>query len=297
MPPTSHAAAIDQALQGAALPLAIADRELVALGSELRRTASEGMLDPQVQTNLRAGLLAAHPAAARHQANVHPLHYTTFDTPVGTLLVAYRGVTVVTTDLAVDCGLFERECRARLGESPAYVPEPPAALVRAITAVTEGRRRYPGKLDLSAVPGFQQRVLIETLKIRPGEIRSYGWLARQVGQPGAARAVGTAMAHNPIPILIPCHRVVRSDYHIGEYGCGGPSKKREILTHEGIDVDALERLARAGVRFIGSDTTRIFCVPGCGAGRRLTPLHTQHFTSETQARAAGYRPCKVCKPV
>ena len=297
MTQTNHAAAIDQALQGALLPLDPAGRELLALGAELRRTAPEGMLDPQVRANLRAELLAAHPAAARPQASTQPLHYTSFETPVGALLVAFRGVTVVTTDLAVDRGLFERECRARLGESPVYVAEPPSALVRAITAVTEGHRRYTGKVDLAAAPDFQRRVLIETLKIRPGEVRSYGWLARQVGQPGAARAVGTAMAHNPIPVLIPCHRVVRSDYHIGEYGCGGPSKKREILAHEGVDVDALERLARAGVRFIGSDTTRIFCVPGCGAGRRLTPQHTQHFTSETQARTAGYRPCKVCKPV
>jgi len=108
--------------------------------------------------------------------------------------------------------------------------------------------------------------------------------------------VGSALAHNPIPLLIPCHRVVRSDGLIGEYGLGGPANKRTILAAEGTSPTELEALARAGVRYIGSDTTRIYCFPTCRNARRITSKHRHPFRSETQAASAGFRPCQVCRP-
>lgn len=288
---------LEQALAGERLALDAEDAALVDLAHELRQHAPEAPMDPLARDTLRSQLLAAHPNA-RPQADdaSGPLTYSVFPTPVGDLLVAYVGTTVRMTDLGVSAELFERECTARLGERPLLVADPPAALERAVRGVVEKRERFSGNVDLSHVPEFQRKVLMATLGIRPGEIRSYGWLAQAVGSPGAARAVGTAMAHNPIPVLIPCHRVVRSDYHIGEYGCGGPTKKREILTYEGVDVDRLERLARQGMRFLGSDTTKIFCLPGCYTARHLTRQHEKVFKSQADAEAAGYRPCKVCRP-
>jgi hypothetical protein len=109
------------------------------------------------------------------------------------------------------------------------------------------------------------------------------------------RAVGSALGRNPIPILIPCHRIVRADGHISRY-IFGRAAKRALLAREGADPDALERLARAGVRYVGSDATRIYCFPTCRAARRITGPHRVPFRSERHAVRDGYRPCRVCRP-
>ena len=66
----------------------------------------------------------------------------------------------------------------------------------------------------------------------------------EIGHPAAVRAVGSALRKNPVPVLIPCHRVVRSDGHIGQYALGGSDNKRAILAAEGLQSDEIERLAR-----------------------------------------------------
>jgi O-6-methylguanine DNA methyltransferase len=139
-------------------------------------------------------------------------------------------------------------------------------------------------------------VLQKAREIPRGEVRPYAWIAREIGHPRAVRAVGTALGHNPAPLLIPCHRVVRSDGHLGEYSMGGPEAKRAVLTAEGVDPERLEQLASSGVRYFGSDTTHIFCFPTCRHTHRLMDKHKVTFRSESEARAAGYRPCKVCRP-
>ena len=113
--------------------------------------------------------------------------------------------------------------------------------------------------------------------------------------PGAVRAVGSALSKNPVPVLIPCHRVSRSDGHLGEYAYG-PEMKRSLLAAEGLDPDEVETLAGRHVRYVGSDSTGIFCHPTCRAARRITSAHRVEFRSETAAENAGYRPCKVCRP-
>jgi hypothetical protein len=99
-----------------------------------------------------------------------------------------------------------------------------------------------------------------------------------------------------VPFVIPCHRVVRADGHIGEYGGGGPEAKREVLGVEGIDTEALERMAGWGIRYTGSDSTSIYCYPSCRHARRTMPRHEVRFSSAEEARASGYRPCRVCRP-
>jgi methylated-DNA-[protein]-cysteine S-methyltransferase len=88
-------------------------------------------------------------------------------------------------------------------------------------------------LDFAVCTEFQRRVLLEERKIPRGEVRSYGWLARQIGIPGGSRAVGNALANNPFPLVIPCHRTLRSDGRIGGFQ-GGPSMKRALLEMEGV---------------------------------------------------------------
>lgn len=86
--------------------------------------------------------------------------------------------------------------------------------------------------DLRGVSEFQQSVLNSCATILPGQVRPYGWIAEELHKPGATRAVGTALAKNPIPLLIPCHRVVKSDGSVGNYAFGA-EMKRNLLIREG----------------------------------------------------------------
>ena len=91
---------------------------------------------------------------------------------------------------------------------------------------------------------FTKRTLMETLSIPYGSVTTYKGLARRVGSPLAARAVGTVMANNPFPILIPCHRLIKSSRHIGEYA-GGAEVKRKLLENEGIKIDSAGRVEKS----------------------------------------------------
>ena len=168
-------------------------------------------------------------------------------------------------------------------------------LLRRVDSVPPALLRRP-TFDLQGLTEFERSVLETARTIPAGEVRPYSWVAREIGRPGAVRAVGSALGRNPVPLLIPCHRVVRSDGHIGEYGLGAPNK-RVMLASEGVDPDALEELASRGVRYFGSDTTHIYCHPTCRHARRVMERHKVTFRSAESARAAGYRACKVCRPV
>ena len=103
-------------------------------------------------------------------------------------------------------------------------------------------------LDLRGHTDFERDVWRKALDIPRGEVRPYGWVAAEIGRPKAVRAVGTALGHNPVPLIVPCHRVVRTDGHLGQYSLGGPDNKRTILASEGLDPDEMEDAARRGER-------------------------------------------------
>ncbi|MFQ5827439.1 MAG: methylated-DNA--[protein]-cysteine S-methyltransferase [Dehalococcoidia bacterium] len=106
-------------------------------------------------------------------------------------------------------------------------------LPQRLSRYLEGERvSLADPLDLEGTTPFQQEVWAQTRLIPPGQTRSYGWVARRMGRPRAVRAVGGALARNPVPLLIPCHRVVRSDGGLGGYG-GGLEMKRRLLQIEG----------------------------------------------------------------
>ena len=115
----------------------------------------------------------------------------------------------------------------------AVVADAPIEIARELREYAEGtRRQFTLPLDLSAVKPFQRTVLQVADSIKYGETRSYGWIARAIGKPRAARAVGRALATNPIPIILPCHRVLGSDGGLHGYG-GGLPLKRKLLELEG----------------------------------------------------------------
>ncbi len=223
--------------------------------------------------------------------------YFRWDSPLGPVFVAYNKKGVSAVMRARGGGAFERSFRKRFSRPVYPAPEAPRKGWRneAGWIPARGRKRIP--FDLGSLSPFEQAVLKKALEIPRGEVRPYGWIAREIGRPGAVRAVGTALAKNPVPILIPCHRVVRSDGQIGNYALGGKEKKMEILASEGINVVEMEEMAEAKRRFYGSDTTRIFCFPTCRQAQRISASHRVSFPSEREALAAGYRPCKLCRPL
>lgn len=222
--------------------------------------------------------------------------YFEFPTVAGAVLIAYGGRGVSFVDLADSVMDFEAAFTRRFGRPLFPIEDPPAVLLRQIRARLDGTRRRPPRVDLSRVTSFERDVLVKALEIPYGQVRPYSWIAREIGRPRAVRAVGSALAQNPIPLLIPCHRVVRSDGILGNYGLGGPVVKRRILEAEGASPDSIEALARSGVHYVGSDSTHIYCFPTCGHARRVTDGHRVGFASLLEARESGYRPCKVCRP-
>jgi O-6-methylguanine DNA methyltransferase len=178
---------------------------------------------------------------------------------------------------------------ARPGEAPPRASGPMARWIararRELQEYLEGRRAF---FDVPWDPGvlgeFQGRVLSLTARIPFGEVRSYGEIAKAVGDPGAARAVGTALATNPVPLIIPCHRVVKSDGTLGGYSF--PGVRKEWLLD----------LERSVTRIVGCTSTRIYCQRGCPHDARVREGNRTSFASVAEAKAAGYRACLVCRP-
>lgn len=111
----------------------------------------------------------------------------------------------------------------------------PYNIERQLHQYSDGKSvRWNIPLDLSSGTEFQQKVWHALATIPRGETRSYGWVAKKIGKPGASRAVGAACGANPVPIIIPCHRVIAGDGSIGGFGGGLPMKRR-LLKSEGLD--------------------------------------------------------------
>jgi methylated-DNA-[protein]-cysteine S-methyltransferase len=162
--------------------------------------------------------------------------FTHLDTPIGTLLVVQgeRGVLRVGFPSQADDALLAEVAR-RVGPRIVASDRELAATRDALSAYFEGDdESLDVPVDLTLVPSPFRRTALETLRseVGPGDVVTYGTLAARVGHPKAARAVGTACALNPVPLIVPCHRVVPRGGGVGSYA-GGPEVKRRLLAHEG----------------------------------------------------------------
>jgi methylated-DNA-[protein]-cysteine S-methyltransferase len=174
---------------------------------------------------------------------------------------------------------------------------------RVVTAVGEEINRYLAggadtlrhHADLSLVVNpFQKKVLDKLQAVPRGALISYQGLGAAIGSASSARAVGNALHNNPVPIYVPCHRVISSDGRIGGYG-GGAGRKLQLLRSEGFALgDGAVRVPDSMVW--GHRTTQIYCRTSCRAAARARRGRMLFFADHKAARQAGLRPCKICRP-
>jgi methylated-DNA-[protein]-cysteine S-methyltransferase len=176
---------------------------------------------------------------------MEPIGYTFFTTSIGEVGIAWsaRGI--------VGLGLPEVNPRLMRSHFARRYPgcaehAPPEFVHRVMTAVVghlEGNNRDLAafSIDLEGVPDFERRVYEAARRIPPGSTRTYGEIAATIESPGAAQAVGQALAANPIALLVPCHRVVAAGGNIGGFSAGGGADtKRRILRIEGSEMGAAQ---------------------------------------------------------
>jgi len=158
--------------------------------------------------------------------------YTTFDSPIGTLVLAATPNGLLRIGFDNEPGVLEDladRVSPRILEYPARLEE----IRRELGDYFAGRReQFDVPLDWTLIGGFRRRVLTVTAKIPYGGVSTYQDVARRAGQPKGARAAGQALGGNPIPVVIPCHRVLRSGGGMGGYG-GGTARKEHLLRLEG----------------------------------------------------------------
>jgi methylated-DNA-[protein]-cysteine S-methyltransferase len=141
---------------------------------------------------------------------------------------------------------------------------------------------------------FQRKVLDKLQSVPRGALISYQGLGAAVGSASSARAVGNALHNNPVPIYVPCHRVISSDGRIGGYG-GGAARKLRLLRSEGFAVEG-NTASLPGTIVWGHKGTKIYCRPSCRTRARVDRARILFFADAEQAQRAGMRPCKICRP-
>jgi methylated-DNA-[protein]-cysteine S-methyltransferase len=207
---------LEDALKGAGLPKGDAGIE-AATGLLLARAEDEGLVD---------------------------IAFTTVESPIGNLLVAAtkRGLVRVSWDPDEEQALerLAADISPRIFEAPARLDD----TRRQLDEYFGGRRKhFDLKLDWSLTRGFTQKLLRQVAKLDYGELSTYKRMAEAAGSPRAVRAAGNALGANPIPVIVPCHRVVQSSGLLGGYGgkMNSPIKRR-LLELEGALEPGQERL-------------------------------------------------------
>jgi len=161
--------------------------------------------------------------------------YTFFDTRLGTFYAAFtpKGICGLSLSCRSEEEFVERLER-RFGVEPVRDDSYVRSLLRAVNAYLRGEKVQWGfSIDVSDATEFQKDAWMEARRIPYGATISYGELARRIGKPKAARAVGGAMSANPILLIIPCHRVVGSDGSLTGFGCGLDLKRRLLEIERG----------------------------------------------------------------
>jgi methylated-DNA-[protein]-cysteine S-methyltransferase len=227
------------------------------------------------------------------------VRFGVFETALGPILIgaSEQGVSVV------EYLASPKAASAKLARAHAEAVEDRPrveALFRELAEYLEGRRTrldWPLDLRLSGSE-FQRRVLQATSGLPFGAVRSYASIAREIGAPSASRAVAQALRHNPLPIVVPCHRVVGSDGDLVGYAGRKISLKQRLLSLEGLRIgghgEALH-VDRDAVYYCHLQDTE-YCLPTCGSigDKPLTDFTL--YGTRARAEAVGLAPCTSCRP-
>ena len=199
--------------------------------SDWQAAGLPGAPPPVTEAELRA--LHDRLAGRAEAAGLLDVAYRTIDTPVGTLLLAATPQGLIRVAYASeDHDAVLAALAGRISPRILNAPRRLDAVARELEEYFAGaRRRFDVPLDLRLATGFRRTVLSQLPGIGYGQTASYAAVAAAAGSPRAVRAVGTACATNPLPIVVPCHRVIRSDGSPGRY-LGGPDAKQLLLRLE-----------------------------------------------------------------
>jgi len=179
------------------------------------------------------GRLHGRLAALAERQGLLDVSYRTIDTPLGPLLLAATGKGLVRVAFSREdhdsvLSRLARDISPRILRTPRRLDK----AARQLEEYFAGKRRaFTVPVDLQLAHGFRRSVLLHLRDIPYGETQSYTAVAKAAGNPSAVRAAASACSHNPLPLVVPCHRVVRSDGTFGEY-LGGPEAKHALLAME-----------------------------------------------------------------
>jgi methylated-DNA-[protein]-cysteine S-methyltransferase len=257
---------------------------------------------------MRGHMLAApHAALARDrlEARLADLRsrlvaYRVFASPIGPVLIARSEQGVLLVEY-LDAGRSLKSSRLHGLPRVEAVEDggETEAFYRELREYLDGRRtRLDWPLDLRLVRSdFHRDVLRTTAAIPYGAVVSYAGLAREVGRPRAVRAAAQALRWNPLPIVIPCHRVIGSSGALTGYAGGETSRKQKLLAVEGIPTTRARRDFRIvrEAMYVRAPGDSEYCLPTCPSVDPF-PLGGTLFGSRTRAEAAGFAPCSTCRP-
>jgi methylated-DNA-[protein]-cysteine S-methyltransferase len=226
--------------------------------------------------------------------------YAVFPSPLGPVLIARSEHGVSLVQYVGARGVSASTLGRRYGIEAEEDGEALARLHRELLEYLDGRRtRLDWPLDLSlARSDFQRAVLRATAGVPHGAVTSYAAIAGEVGKPRAVRAVAQALRRNPLPIVVPCHRIVATDGDLTGYAGHRLGLKERLLAAEGVRTVHERRERRvARERMYHLDAReREYCLPTCGSIARLPIGRVTLFASRTQAEAVGLAPCATCRP-
>ena len=219
------------------------------------------------------------------------------NSPLGDLFVALsgRGIVLIHYLLGAD-DLETTLTKLRLILDPVEDRSSVKAVGAEIRGYLDGNAdalRRNADLSLATSP-FQKKVLDKLQEVPRGAVVSYQALGAAAGAPKGARAVGNAMHNNPVPIYVPCHRVIASGGGLGGYG-GGLARKLQLLRSEGFALGNADKRLPDNVVW-GHKGTKVFCRPSCRTTGRVDGTKIVFFAHPEEAQAAGLRPCKTCRP-
>ena len=281
------------------------ERHVAICGSCRDELERYRVLEGMVTELRRAPLPGADPTLSRAElesrlADIRSrmLSYGVFPSPLGKILIA-RSELGVSLVRYIDSEAAAKSYLARLAGAEAVEDRTAVeATYRELLDYLNARAtRLSWPLDLRWAQGdFQRRVLEVTARLPYGAVTSYGGIARRIGAPASVRAVAQALRHNPIPIAIPCHRVIGAAGDLTGYAGSKIGLKERLLSLEGVPVGVRAHKIDRGHMYILLDGEVEYCVPSCGDIARKPLAEVTLFGSRRHADEAGLRPCSSCRP-